>query len=179
MYKTFNHKYGSDVITIYAGEYYVSNKKEIISTVVGSCIAVCLFDKIKDIGGMNHFMLPYSSKENHISATASNRYGVTSIKNLLKGMEKLGASRENIQAKIFGGGSVLTTGNNNSKTVGDLNIEFARKYLRENNIKILNEDVGDFIGRNITYLSSTTKVFVKKIPMGDISYLEKELIQIL
>lgn len=174
MYKVFNQKYGNNVITIYAGEYYISIKKEIISTVVGSCVAICLFDKTSDIGGMNHYMLPYNTSENNIS----NRYGITSITNLLRDMEKLGASRENIQAKIFGGGNVLTTANIKRVKVGDLNIAFARKYLSENNIEILNEDVGDTIGRNITYISSTQTVFVKKIPIGDINYLEEELIYI-
>ncbi len=176
MYSKYSHKYKSDIITIFAGEYYTSNKREVISTVLGSCISVCLFDTKKGIGGMNHFMLPTGSGNNFVNKSSglqkekltenSLRYGITSMEVLIAQMQKKGAKRENLQAKIFGGGRVITL-KSTAPSIGEKNINFARAFLHTEGISIESEDVGDNAGRKIFYLQGENSVFVKRIPITD------------
>lgn len=175
MYRKYNSKFKTNIMTIFAGEYYISNKNEIISTVLGSCISVCMFDEIKGVGGMNHFMLPESStsrdklfsdselKKEELTEN-SMRYGITAMEVLIGELQKKGAVRKNLKAKIFGGGKVI---NPNSKlpTVGDKNIGFARAYLKTEGIKIESENVGNTYGRKIFFLTENNSVFVKQMDL--------------
>ncbi|MBI9102441.1 MAG: hypothetical protein JEY99_08510 [Spirochaetales bacterium] len=174
MYRKYDAKLKSTVLTIFAGECFVSKSNEIISTVLGSCIAVCLSDHSKGIGGMNHFMLPEgraasnrimlnsSSIETDELAEKSMRYGLTAMEVLIAEMQKKGADRKNLRAKIFGGGNVLSR-NSSTQSVGDKNIGFARAFLKMEGIPIEKENVGDKYGRKIFFLSGQNKVFLKKV----------------
>ena len=175
MYKKFDSKLKSHVLTIFAGECYVSRTSEIISTVLGSCIAVCLHDEAAGIGGMNHFMLPENGKEPgpHLSGSSlkenelsqkSMRYGITSMEVLIAEMMKSGADRKRLTAKIFGGGKVLRAANNVT-SVGDKNIGFTRAFLKMEGIPILGENVGEFHGRKIFFLTDKNSVFVKRVEL--------------
>ncbi len=176
MYRKYDSKLKSHILTIFAGEYYVSSTNEIISTVLGSCISVCLYDYKNEIGGMNHFMLPDKKKpatnktaENHLEKEAltekSMRYGITAMEILIAEMQKNGAVRENLKAKIFGGGKVLS-GNHRIQSVGDKNIGFARAFLKTEGIKIEKENVGNTFGRKIFFLTGDNSVFMKKVEMN-------------
>lgn len=171
MYRKYDAKIGQTVLTIFAGECYVSNQREIISTVLGSCISVCLYDQFNQVGGMNHFMLPQdkggpSGSLVDMSSDAllerSMRYGVTAMEVLVAEMQKKGALRKNLRAKIFGGGNVLSR-LDNSESVGDKNIGFARAFLKLEQIPIETESVGDKYGRKIFFLTGENKVFVKRV----------------
>ncbi|MBI9109483.1 MAG: chemotaxis protein CheD [Spirochaetales bacterium] len=174
MYRKFDAKLKDTVLTIFAGEYYVSKSREIISTVLGSCISVCLYDTKKDIGGMNHFMLPedaspikiLNKKDAEIKkedlADASMRYGINAMEVLIAEMQKSGADRKNLRAKVFGGGNVLSR-QSTIQSVGDKNIGFARAYLKMEQIPIEKEHVGDHFGRKIFFLTGEKKIFMKKI----------------
>ncbi len=172
MYRKFDAKIGQTVLTIFAGECYVSSQREIISTVLGSCVAVCLYDQINQVGGMNHFMLPQDkggpSAESLMDMSAdallerSMRYGVTAMEVLVAQMQKKGAQRKNLRAKIFGGGNVLSR-LDSSESVGDKNIGFARAFLKLEQIPIDTESVGDRYGRKIFFLTGENKVFVKRV----------------
>ena len=176
MYRKFDAKLKSDVMTIFAGEYYISTKKEIISTVLGSCISVCLYDTINEVGGMNHFMLPESSvtsdklytKDSIINkeelTEKSMRYGITAMEVLIAEMQKSGADRKFLKAKIFGGGKVLKS-KSLLPSVGDKNIGFARAYLKMEGIQIDKENVGDTYGRKIFFLTGRDSIFVKKVAL--------------
>ena len=191
MYRKYDAKLKSDVMTIFAGEYYISTKKEIISTVLGSCISVCLYDNVNGIGGMNHFMLPSSNrgkdqlftKESQLKKEEmtenSMRYGITAMEVLIAEMQKKGASRLNLKAKIFGGGKVLSS-KFNIPSIGDKNIGFARAYLKTEGIKIESENVGNTYGRKIFFLTSRNSVFVKNVAIEpaveeEQSYMKKLL----
>lgn len=163
-------------MTIFAGEFYVSNSNEIISTVLGSCISVCLYDPKNGVGGINHFMLPESNpgaarlytrdlsiKEEELTEQ-STRYGVTAMEVLIAEMQKKGGERKNLRAKIFGGGNVLTR-TNPSLSIGDRNIGFTRAFLKMEGIKIEGENVGDKHGRKIFFLTGKNSVFVKKVAL--------------
>ncbi len=174
MYRKFDSKLKSQVLTIFAGEYYVSSGGEIISTVLGSCISVCLYDKDSGIGGMNHFMLPDSKNENlHLSGAMlkdeeltqkSMRYGITSMEVLIAEMMKKGASRKNLTAKIFGGGKLLHNPRNIA-SVGDRNIGFTKAFLKMEGIPILSENVGSYHGRKIFFLTENNSIFLKKVQL--------------
>jgi len=155
------HRYGKKIKLIYAGDYYVSSDDEMIGTSLGSCIAVCLYDPLMKVGGMNHFMLPGKiSLSENIEQSA--RYGITAINSLLSEMLKTGAIKSNIIAKLFGGGAVLAL-ENKSTVIPDNNIRIARIMLEMEDIPIVEEDTGDKFIRKVFLDVATGNVYLKKI----------------
>ena len=144
------------------GEYYFTKKDMVIVTVVGSCIAACIRDKNIGIGGMNHFMLPSNISEGSEGPfSQSVRYGTYAMEVLLNQLFKNGARRENLEVKIFGGGSVLP--NMKSLNVGGRNVDFIRSYLQDEGIAIASEDLSDVYPRKVYFFQKTGKVMVKKL----------------
>jgi len=138
------------------GEYYVSNENLVIMTVLGSCIAACLWDSRMRVGGMNHFMLPDGD-----SIDVSGRYGSYAMELLINEMLKQGARRETMQAKIFGGAQVMhsfTTMN-----VGERNTQFVVNYLHTERIPVVSEDVLDIYPRKVCFFPVTGKAMVKRL----------------
>ncbi len=145
-------------IFIYPGNLEVSKKPKQFITILGSCVAVCLWDSKLKFGGMNHFMLPLWNGE----GLASPKYGNIAIEKLIHKMIKSGSSIENIEAKIFGGGNVINSINNIYR-IGDRNIEVAISKLNEFNIKILGSSTGGKLGRKILMDTSNFKILHKFI----------------
>lgn len=129
-----------------------------IHTILGSCVSVCLFDKNRRIGGMNHFMLPFWSGR----GLASPKYGNIAMEKLLTAMLNAGAVRNNMVAKIFGGANVLEIKSGGSH-IGQRNIELAKSMLEEMNISIVAESVGGDLGRKIIFDLSDGKVHQRMI----------------
>lgn len=138
------------------GEYFVSRDEMAIVTVLGSCIAACLWDRFMRVGGMNHFMLPEGD-----SNDASGRYGSYAMELLINEMLKLGARRESMQAKIFGGGQVMA--NFTTMNVGERNTAFVTEYLQTERIPIVSSDVLDIYPRKVVFFPSTGKAMVKRL----------------
>lgn len=138
------------------GEYFVSRDEMAIVTVLGSCIAACLWDRFMRIGGMNHFMLPDGD-----SSDVSGRYGSYAMELLINEMLKLGARRESMQAKIFGGAQVMA--NFTTMNVGERNTSFVTEYLQTERIPIVSEDVLDIYPRKVVFFPSTGKAMVKRL----------------
>lgn len=152
----FDHHFQSDAVKVLPGEYFVSNQDIVIMTVLGSCIAACIWDPKVSVGGMNHFMLPEGD-----SADTSGRYGSYAMELLINEMIKLGARRESMQAKVFGGGQVMagfTTMN-----VGERNTRFVLDYLHTERITIVSKDVLDIYPRKVVFFPTTGKAMVKKL----------------
>lgn len=175
MYKKYDSKLKTQIMTIFAGEYYISSSKEVISTVLGSCVSVCLYDPVNKVGGMNHFMLPEGAalKEGLYNQSGLNkdtltensmRYGITAMEVLIGEMQKKGAERIHMKAKVFGGGRVIAR-DSGVPTVGDKNIGFAKAYLKTEKIPIESENVGSTHGRKIFFLTGNNSVFVKKVAL--------------
>ena len=141
---------------IHVGEIYIGAKPTEISTVLGSCVAVCLYDNIQRIGGMNHYLVPLWNQ----NGLQSPKYGNISIPRLIESMEAIGCHRANMEAKIFGGGNVIDV-SNEDMMVGRKNILIAKEVLREYRIPITASDVGSDKGRRIMMRSDTAKVFLK------------------
>jgi chemotaxis protein CheD len=157
----YDRQFECEAVKILPGEYFVTSREIVIVTVLGSCVSVCLRDRLNGIGGMNHFMLPGNSDGGMSPISASARYGVYAMELLLNHLLKLGARRSYLEAKVFGGGSVLRgmTANN----VGDRNAEFVRDYLATEKIQVVAEDLLDIYPRKVYYFPATGRVMVKKL----------------
>ncbi|MDP4207892.1 MAG: chemotaxis protein CheD [Bacteroidota bacterium] len=129
-----------------------------INTILGSCIAVCLFDPVTRIGGINHFMLPLWNGQ----GLASPKYGNIAIEKLIDKMLSLGCQKNNLKAKIFGGGEVIET-QIVKFNIGARNIEIARQILEEKKIPIISSSVGGKLGRKIEFLTATGEVRQKYV----------------
>lgn len=152
-------------VKLLPGQFYVTTKleSEIIVTVLGSCVAVCLRDPKNNVAGMNHFMLPGLSQDiQHQSIENLTRYGESAMEILLHTMYHQGAKKENIVAKVFGGGAVLSI-KNDSLRVGQKNVEFALNYLQQHKIPILSQDLLQIYPRKVYFFPATGKVLVKKL----------------
>ena len=167
MYLKNSIKYGKDVKIIHPGEYYVSYKDEMIGTLLGSCISVCIADLKNGIAGMNHFMLPGRITEKDIFADKTARYGITAINSLMDELEKNGAVRKNFISKIFGGGHVL--GNiSGINAIPEDNIRLARIMMEIEDIPIVSSDVGENFTRKLLMDVKTGKVFLRKTTRQDV-----------
>ena len=156
----YDRTFDCDAAKILPGEYYYTCKDMMIVTVLGSCVSACIRDRTSGIGGMNHFMLPDGGyAESPVSA--SMRYGTYAMEVLINDLLKAGARRENLEAKVFGGGNVLR--GFVAINVGERNALFVRDYLRAENIRIVAEDLNDIYPRKVYFFPRTGKVLVKKL----------------
>ncbi len=154
------------------GDYYVTNKKVIIKTLLGSCVAACLYDPVNHVMGMNHFLLSRGkAKQNgSIVNSESGRYGINAMELIINGMMKLGAVKKNIKAKAFGGGNVLGNQSLDSEMVfniGNLNVQFIREFLETEKIPLVSSDLGGTCGRVVLFQGSDYTVLVRKIKKSD------------
>lgn len=156
----FDRTFDRDAAKILPGEYYYTGKDMLIVTVLGSCVAACIRDRVSGVGGMNHFMLPDGGDADS-PVSASMRYGTYAMEVLINDLLKAGARRENLEAKVFGGGNVLR--GFIAINVGERNAQFVRDYLRAENIRIMAEDLNDVHPRKVYFFPRTGKVLVKKL----------------
>lgn len=156
----YDRTFDCDAAKILPGEYYYTCKDMVIVTVLGSCVAACIRDRVTGIGGMNHFMLPDGGDADS-PVSASMRYGTYAMEVLINQLLKAGAKRENLEAKVFGGGNVLR--GFIAINVGERNAQFVRDYLRAENIRILAEDLNDIYPRKVYFFPRSGKVLVKKL----------------
>lgn len=159
MQTLYSQKFSKNVVTIHPGEYYVTAKDEIIATLLGSCVAVCLMDLENKIAGMNHYML--EGKVTNGIDSYNSKHSLHSTYKLIDHMLRSGAEQNKIQAKIFGGGNVLKTGNTIHNISGD-NIKAAKVILELEDIPILFEDTGGKFTRKIFMDAHSGKVFLHK-----------------
>jgi chemotaxis protein CheD len=125
------------------GEYYVTRSGEAITTVLGSCISACIRDPMLGVGGMNHFMLPEDGPGGGSTwldpaIGLATRYGSYAMESLVNDLLKLGAARNRLEVKLFGGGKILTS----MTDVGLRNIEFIHGYAQMEGYPIAAEDLG-------------------------------------
>jgi len=157
----YDRHFEKDAVKILPGEYYATTSDKLIVTVLGSCVAVCLRDRVVRCGGMNHFLLPNDGSNESGLLTESARYGVYAMEILINHLLKLGANKNRLEAKVFGGGNVLRglTLNN----VGQRNAEFVLDYLANESIPITAQDLLDEFPRKVYFFTDTGKVMVRKI----------------
>ena len=144
-------------VTLYLGDVHVAHEPTLVKTLLGSCISVCLYDPLRLVGGMNHFMLPRGRDEDG----ASFRFGVPAMEALIGALIDLGGSPRRFTAKVFGGAHVLDV----EETAGGVpqqNIAFVRGFLESGGIPIVAEDLGGYSARHVHFHTSTGRVFVKR-----------------
>jgi chemotaxis protein CheD len=144
-----------DAVKVLPGEYYVSNDEVMITTVLGSCISACIWDSRARAGGMNHFMLPDGDGD------GGGRYGSYAMELLINQMLKIGARRETMQAKVFGGAQVMA--GFTSMNVGERNTKFVLEYLATERIPIVSQDVLDIHPRKVCFFPVNGKALVKRL----------------
>lgn len=164
MFRIENRTFKKQEIIIHPGDYYCSNEDIVISTILGSCISVVLYDETKKQGGLNHFLLPQIglSSTASVMENKSSRYGITAMEVLINDLMKLGSSKSNLMAKVFGGAAMFGP-SNQEFGVGSLNIKFAFQFLEKEGIRILSSDTGQDVGRKIFFFPKTGQVLLKKI----------------
>ncbi|PCI05655.1 MAG: chemotaxis protein CheD [Hyphomicrobiales bacterium] len=144
------------------GEHVVSDDPDlVISTLLGSCVAACVHDPVAGVGGMNHFLLPGEDTSKY---GESGRYGAFLMEALLNGVYAIGASRDRLQIKLFGGGSIT----NSSIDPGKLNIEFALRFARDEGLNVVSSSLGGTQGRRIEFNAVTGNVrqkFMTEVPV--------------
>jgi chemotaxis protein CheD len=155
----FDRKFGLEAAKILPGEYFVSDQDALLVTVLGSCVAACIRDADSGVGGMNHFMLPDDGGRSPSGTSA--RYGTYAMEVLINHLLKLGARRNRLEAKVFGGGAVLAS--LASSNVGAKNAEFVLDFLKVEKIPVVAKDLLDSYPRKVYYFPHTGRVLVKKL----------------
>lgn len=143
---------------IIVGEVFASANPARVSTLLGSCIAACLYDADACVGGMNHFLLPSQSQDSEASA----RFGVHAMELLINKIMNLGGDRRRLQAKVFGGANVLDM-KGSSLRIGDRNCRFVKEFLATERIPIVSQKVGGVSAMQVQFLTHTGKAFAKEL----------------
>jgi chemotaxis protein CheD len=123
---------------------------EVLTTILGSCVCTTLFDPYAAVGGMNHFLLPDGDGRNK----GQMRYGLHAMELLINRLLKLGAQKERLQAKVFGGGCM----HDNLSNIGESNSRFALRFLETEGIPLINHSVGGTSARRIRFWPTTGRV---------------------
>jgi chemotaxis protein CheD len=156
----YDRTFDCEAAKILPGEYYYTGQDMLIVTVLGSCVSACIRDRITGLGGMNHFMLP-DGGDSSSPVSASMRYGTYAMEVLINELLKAGARRENMEAKVFGGGAVLR--GFTAINVGERNAAFVMNYLKTEKMRVVAEDLNDIYPRKVYFFPRTGKVLVKKL----------------
>ena len=153
----------NDAVKVLPGEFFVHGEDILVMTTLGSCIAACLWDRERRIGGMNHFLLPDGGGD------ASGRYGSYAMELLIGELVKRGATRSTMEAKVFGGGAVIA--GMNTINVGERNTAFVLEYLRTERITVVSKDVLDVHPRKVCFLPASGKAMVKRLATTNVEAL--------
>lgn len=173
MLRRHHKQLNREMVVIQPGEYYVTDRDEVIATLLGSCISVCLRDADSKIGGMNHFMLPGDFTKKDVFSSNSGRYGMYAMELLIGDILKMGGGR-NLRAKVFGGAHVLNSVPHSARTVPQANIEFIKSFLSMEGIPVDSSNVGGRYGRKVLYLPRGGKAYVKQLIPEDTAKLAKK-----
>jgi chemotaxis protein CheD len=144
---------------VHVGQVFASAEPRTVSTILGSCVAVCLWDAGLRAGGLNHFLLPQCMT----NGSSSPRFGNVAIRELLESLERLGCAPHRLQAKIFGGASVIETTPSAAGPLGLQNVKLARRILWEIGIPVVAEDVGGTQGRKLVFQTRDGSAWVRKL----------------
>jgi chemotaxis protein CheD len=162
--------HGAEVAKLLPGQYYVATRDMLLVTVLGSCVAACIRDVRLGIGGMNHFMLADTDSTDLASQSA--RYGAFAMEILINHILKLGGRRENLEAKVFGGGNVLP--GLTHANIGHKNAAFVTSFLKTERIRVAAADLADERSRKVFYSPVTGKALVKYLQTHNRTIIERE-----
>jgi chemotaxis protein CheD len=160
----YERDFGRNAVKVLPGEFFVAADDIVISTVLGSCVAACIFDRVACIGGMNHFMLPDGGRAGDPAAVAG-RFGVFAMEQLINELMKRGARKSNFECKLFGGGAVMK--NFTTLNVGERNAQFAIDFLRTEGIRLASQDLLDVYPRRVVFFPSAGRALCRKLAQAD------------
>jgi chemotaxis protein CheD len=146
----------TEAIKLLPADYRVTDRAVALVTLLGSCVAACIYDPMLGVGGMNHFMLPGGGND------GCSRYGAHAMELLINDLLKRGARRARLQAKVFGGGNVLS--GFYSDPIGTRNATFVLEYLAAERIALLAQVLGDIHPRKVCFFPQTGRTLVKRLP---------------
>lgn len=158
----FDPQLKAHVFKLLPGRFHVATADEVIGTLLGSCVAACIHDPVRGIGGMNHFLLPDAGPQDEFAAVVSSgaRYGAFAMESLINALLSRGASRQRLQVKLFGGARVLAR----LSDVGARNIEFVRRYVATEGLTVVGADLGGEQPRKLLMYPATGRVMVRRLP---------------
>jgi chemotaxis protein CheD len=133
----------------------------LITYALGSCVGICLYDKLKRVSGLAHILLPESNEAN--GSREVYKYADTAIEALVKAMERQGSSRLHVVAKIAGGANMFI---NTGISIGDRNVAIVKRELNRLNIRLVAEDTGANYGRTVEFSTDDGTMIVKTIDKG-------------
>jgi chemotaxis protein CheD len=158
-------------VSIHIGGLYASRHPTVIETVLGSCVAVCLYDTLARVGGMNHILLPGEADLKQFDKVA--RYAINAMELLINWVMKLGGKRDHFVAKVFGGAHLLSA-ISPERWMGAKNSEFVLEFLETEAITVVSQDLGGHDTRKIYFHTDTSDVFLKRIPFTHCPKIRRE-----
>jgi len=162
----FERDFARHAVKIMPGEFFVTKEDVVLSTVLGSCVAACIWDRVAKIGGMNHFMLPDAEAGLGLTG-ASGRYGVYAMERLTNELIKRGATKTNLEAKVFGGAWAL--GACSMVNVGERNASFVLQFLKTEGIRVVSQDLLGVYARRVAFFPANGRALCKRLNKTDSS----------
>ena len=144
-------------VYIHSGQLHVSDEPCAITTILGSCVAVCIWDVVHGFGGATHYLLPYRASVDHSSL----RFGNFAVEELIGQLLNMGGSRRNLQSKLFGGACIFAGIKRIDEQLGTKNVEVALRMLQQNEIPVITHDVGGPRGRKLIFNTDSGDAWVK------------------
>jgi chemotaxis protein CheD len=142
---------------LFPGALFIDPRPHLVTTVLGSCVSVCLWDSVLRVGGINHYLLPLWNGE----GLSTPKYGNIAIEKLITGMQHLGCNKKQLIAKVFGG-AALWQHQSGLLRVGDRNVALARDILQEHKIPIVGSDLLGEQGRKLIFNTESGSVLMRR-----------------
>lgn len=156
-------------IRLVVGDVKASRDAVALRTILGSCVAACLFDPTAGVGGMNHFLLPEGDEAGHLP----NRFGVQAMELLINEIMHLGGDRRRLQAKVFGAGNVVAA-ITKRPSVGERNATFIRAFLAAEQIPLVAEKLEGRQPLEVVFYPRTGRVLVRELESTEVRAEERE-----
>ena len=142
-----------------AGQLLISEEPCQVTTILGSCVAACVWDPGLGVGGLTHFLLPAGPER----GPSSPKFGNVAVVTLIEGLVRFGGRPERFVAKVFGGACVLEPMRGRSRHLGLQNVEIALHLLAQHGIPVLAQDVGGDRGRKLIYHTDTGGSWIRRL----------------
>ncbi|MEM7098667.1 MAG: chemoreceptor glutamine deamidase CheD [Pseudomonadota bacterium] len=162
IHRFWDGSFNKTMAKVQPGECYVSWGQDLITTVLGSCVSVCVRSLNHSVGGMNHIMLPEVGGSESVIAEPY-RYGAYAMEHLLNSLFRCGLTRKELEIKVVGGGAVMSS----SVNVGARNISFVKQYLEQESFNVTATDVGGNNARRVVYDVVDGRMLVKHLPIEE------------
>ncbi len=167
----FDPDFNAYAIPITLGEWRVGRRQDdMVTTMLGSCIAACIHDPVAGVGGMNHFLLPGKPGDGDTGVAA--RYGAVAMDGLLAAVVEAGGWRERLEVKLFGGARLIDSGHD----IGAENAAFALDYVTQAGVRLTGRDLGGTLGRRVMFFPATGRAY-RRFLLPDMAGVEGEVRQ--